>query len=89
MTSVLDLNPIADIGTVVDPSGLADIGTVLSTSTIPDLGEILTSLMPCGAAGLPVRMCPRREGHVVGASRRGISAASSSRLVVPVLAIAR
>jgi hypothetical protein len=46
VTSVLDLNPIADIGTVVDPSGLADIGTVLSTSTIPDLGEILTSLMP-------------------------------------------
>jgi hypothetical protein len=46
LTSVLDLNPIADIGAVVDPSGLADIGTVLSTSTIPDLGEILTSLMP-------------------------------------------
>jgi hypothetical protein len=46
LTSVLDLTPIADIGTVVDPSGLADIGTVLSTSTIPDLGEILTSLMP-------------------------------------------
>jgi hypothetical protein len=34
LTSVLDLNPIADIG------------TVLSTSTIPDLGEILTSLIP-------------------------------------------
>lgn len=46
LTSVLDLNPIADIGAVVDPSGLADIGTVLSTSTIPDLGEILTSLIP-------------------------------------------
>lgn len=46
VTSVLDLNPIAEIGTVVDPSGLADIGTVLSTSTIPDLGEILTSLIP-------------------------------------------
>ena len=46
LTSVLDLNPVADIGTVVDPSGLADIGTVLSTSTIPDLGELLTSLMP-------------------------------------------
>jgi hypothetical protein len=46
LTSVLDLNPIADIGTVVDPSGLADIGTVLSTSTIPEVGEILTSLMP-------------------------------------------
>jgi hypothetical protein len=45
-TSVLDLNPIADIGTVLDPSGLADIGTVLSTSTIPEVGEILTSLMP-------------------------------------------
>jgi hypothetical protein len=46
LTSVLDLTPIADIGTVVDPSGLADIGTVLSTSTIPDLGDILASLMP-------------------------------------------
>jgi hypothetical protein len=46
VTSVLDLNPIADIGTVVDPAGLADIGTLLSTSTIPDLGEILTSLIP-------------------------------------------
>jgi hypothetical protein len=34
LTSVLDLNPIADIG------------TVLSTSTIPDLGEILASLIP-------------------------------------------
>jgi hypothetical protein len=34
VTSVLDLSPIADIG------------TVLSTTTIPDLGEILTSLMP-------------------------------------------
>jgi hypothetical protein len=46
VTSVLDLNPIADIGTVVDPAGLADIGTLLSTSTIPDLGEILRSLIP-------------------------------------------
>jgi hypothetical protein len=46
LTSVLDLNPIADIGTVVDPTALADIGTVLSTITIPDLGEILTSLIP-------------------------------------------
>ncbi len=58
LTSVLDLNPIADIGTVVDPAVLADIGTaidpaaiadlgtVLSTSTIPDLGEVLTSLIP-------------------------------------------
>jgi hypothetical protein len=46
VTSVLDLSPIADIGTVIDPAGLADIGTVLSTSTIPDLGEILTSLIP-------------------------------------------
>jgi hypothetical protein len=34
LTSILDLNPIADIG------------TLLSTSTIPDLGEILTSLIP-------------------------------------------
>ncbi len=34
LTSVLDLNPIADIG------------TVLSTSTIPDLSEMLTSLIP-------------------------------------------
>jgi hypothetical protein len=32
--AALDLNPIANIG------------TVLSTSTIPDLGEILTSLIP-------------------------------------------
>jgi hypothetical protein len=46
VTSVLDLNPIADIGTVIDPAGIADIGTLLSTSTIPDLGEILTSLIP-------------------------------------------
>jgi hypothetical protein len=46
VTSVLDLNPIADIGTVIDPAGIADIGTLLSTSTIPDLGEILTSLVP-------------------------------------------
>ena len=44
--SVLDLNPIADLGTVLDPGGLADIGTMLSTSTIPDLGEIFTSLIP-------------------------------------------
>jgi hypothetical protein len=34
LTSVLDLNPIADIG------------TVLSSGTIPDLGEVLTSLIP-------------------------------------------
>jgi hypothetical protein len=34
VTSVLDLNPIADSGTVV------------STGTIRDLGEMLTSLMP-------------------------------------------
>ncbi|MFZ0716589.1 hypothetical protein [Mycobacterium sp.] len=46
VTSVLDLNPIADLGTVLDPGGLADIGTMLSTSTIPDLGEIFTSLIP-------------------------------------------
>jgi hypothetical protein len=46
VASVLDLSPIADIGTVLDSAGLADIGTVLSTTTIPDLGEILTSLMP-------------------------------------------
>jgi hypothetical protein len=46
LTSVLDLNPIADIGTAVDPAVLADIGTALSTSTIPDLGGILTSLIP-------------------------------------------
>jgi len=46
VTSILDLNPIADIGTVVDPAGLADIGTLLSTSTIPDLGEILAGLIP-------------------------------------------
>jgi hypothetical protein len=58
LTSALDLNPLADIGTVFDPAGmadigtafdpavLADIGTVLSTSAIPDLGGILTSLIP-------------------------------------------
>jgi hypothetical protein len=34
VTSVLDLNPIADIG------------TLLTTSTIPDLSGILTSLIP-------------------------------------------
>jgi hypothetical protein len=46
LTSVLDLSPMADIGTVLDPAGIVDIGSVLSISTIPDLGEILTSLMP-------------------------------------------
>jgi hypothetical protein len=46
VTSVLDLNPITDIGTVIDPAGIADIGTLLSTSTIPDLGEILAGLIP-------------------------------------------
>ena len=58
LTSALDLNPLADIGTAFDPAVLADIGTafdpavladigtVLSTSTIPELGEILTSLIP-------------------------------------------
>jgi hypothetical protein len=34
LTSVLDISPIADFG------------TLLSTSTLPDLGEILTTLMP-------------------------------------------
>jgi hypothetical protein len=34
LTSVLDLNPIADIGTLVD------------ASTIPDLAASLTSLVP-------------------------------------------
>jgi hypothetical protein len=58
LTSALDLNPladigtafdpavVADIGTAFDPAVLADIGTVLSTSAIPDLGGILTSLIP-------------------------------------------
>lgn len=46
LTWVLDLNPIADIGTVIDPAGIADIGSLLSSSTIPDLGGILTSLVP-------------------------------------------
>jgi hypothetical protein len=58
LTSALDLNPLADIGTAFDPAAmadigtafdpavLADIGTVLSTSAIPDLGGILTSLIP-------------------------------------------
>ncbi|WP_428341846.1 hypothetical protein [Mycobacterium sp.] len=58
LLSVLDLNPMVDIGTVVDPAGLADIGTaiepaaladvgiVLSISTIPDPAEILASLIP-------------------------------------------
>jgi hypothetical protein len=46
LTSALDLNPLADIGTAFDPAVLADIGTVLSTSAIPDLGGILTSLIP-------------------------------------------
>jgi hypothetical protein len=58
LTSALDLNPLADIGTAfdpavladvgpaLDPAVLADIGTVLSTSAIPDLGGILTSLIP-------------------------------------------
>jgi hypothetical protein len=46
LTSALDLNPLADIGTAFDPAVLADIGTVLSTSAIPDLGGILTSLTP-------------------------------------------
>jgi hypothetical protein len=58
LTSALDLNPLADIGTAFDPAVLADlgtafdpavladIGTVLSTTAIPDLGGILTSLIP-------------------------------------------
>ena len=46
LTSALDVNPLADIGTAFDPTALADIGTVLSTSAIPDLGEFLTSLIP-------------------------------------------
>jgi hypothetical protein len=58
LTSALDLNPLADIGTAFDPAALADIGTafdpaaladigtVLSTSAIPDLGGIVTSLIP-------------------------------------------
>ncbi|MFZ0713665.1 hypothetical protein [Mycobacterium sp.] len=45
LTSAMDLNPLADIGTAFDPAALADIGTVLSTSAIPDMGGILTSLI--------------------------------------------
>jgi hypothetical protein len=46
LTSILDLNPIADIGTVVDPAGIADIGTLVDANTIADLGGMLTSLIP-------------------------------------------
>lgn len=48
-TLVQDLSTALDPGTltsVLDLTPIADIGTALSTSTIPDLGEILTSLMP-------------------------------------------
>ena len=45
LTSVLDLNPIADIGAVIDPAAVADIGTALST-TIPGVADVLTSLVP-------------------------------------------
>ena len=46
LTSILDLNPIADIGTVIDPAGIADIGTLVDANTIADLGGMLTSLIP-------------------------------------------
>jgi hypothetical protein len=46
LASVLDLNPIADIGTVVDPGGLFGIGTVLDAIPISDLSGLLTSLTP-------------------------------------------
>jgi hypothetical protein len=49
MTLVQDVSTALDSGTltsVLDLTPIADIGTALSTSTIPDLGEILTSLMP-------------------------------------------
>ena len=46
LTSVVDLNPIADIGAVFDPAGFGDLGASLSIGTIPDLGGILTSLIP-------------------------------------------
>jgi hypothetical protein len=45
-TSALDLNPIADIGTVVDPAGIADIGALAGISTIPDFGAAVASLIP-------------------------------------------
>jgi hypothetical protein len=43
VSTAFDLNAVT---TVLDLNPIADIGTVLSTSTIPDLGEILTNLMP-------------------------------------------
>jgi hypothetical protein len=46
LASVLDLNPIAGIGTVVDPGGLLEIGTLLDATPISDLGGLLTSLIP-------------------------------------------
>lgn len=49
------------------------------------------AVLSAGPASSSVRLkaVPQARCHVVGGSRRGISAASSSRLVVPVLAIAR
>jgi hypothetical protein len=46
LTSLLDLAPIADIGTAIDPAAIADIGTVMDAGTISDLGGIMTSLIP-------------------------------------------
>jgi hypothetical protein len=46
LASGLDLNPIADIGTVVDPGGLVEIGTLVDTSPISDIGGLLASLIP-------------------------------------------
>jgi hypothetical protein len=49
------------------------------------LGAALIYVTPTTAPGAS----PRRGCHFVGASRRGMSAASSSRLATPVLPIAR
>jgi hypothetical protein len=46
LTSILDLAPIADIGTAIDPAAIADIGAVVDVGTISDLGGMLTSLIP-------------------------------------------
>lgn len=46
VTSVLDLNPSADIDAAIDPTGMADIGMALDLTEIPVLDDILTSLIP-------------------------------------------
>ena len=40
-TSVLDLSPIADIGTAVDPAAVVDIGAVVDPAAVVDIGAVV------------------------------------------------